>query len=130
MSGAGTPTEVKRRQLSKLTGEHPALASDPSCPYDHIRNLSTSPDELVAVRSLLATRVVLTQRVLPGGPSSVVRGLVIPGGKTLSLSPFGNDVVLQDPAPYEASKEVPLTLVFRDAGPVTIEASVTGPGTP
>ncbi|MCW2929442.1 MAG: hypothetical protein JWM19_404 [Actinomycetia bacterium] len=39
-------------------------------------------------------------------------------------------MVLEDPAPYEASKEVPLTLVFRDAGPVTIEAAVAGPGTP
>ena len=63
-------------------------------------------------------------------PASVVQGLVIPGGGTIALSPFGDDVVLQDPAPYEASKEVPLILVFRDAGTVTIQAAVTAPGTP
>jgi copper(I)-binding protein len=32
--------------------------------------------------------------------------------------------------PYEATRDVPLTLVFRNAGTVTIEAPVTPPGTP
>jgi copper(I)-binding protein len=95
-----------------------------------IRNLSGSPDELIAVHSPVARRVVLTRRDVPGGPSSAVQGLVIPGGGTLALSPFGDDVVLQDPVPYESGKEVPLTLVFRDAGTVTIQAAVTAPGTP
>jgi copper(I)-binding protein len=32
--------------------------------------------------------------------------------------------------PFENSRDVPLTLVFRRAGEVTIEAPVTAPGTP
>jgi len=39
-------------------------------------------------------------------------------------------VVLQDPAPFETSASVPLTLTFRHAGTVTIDAPVTAPGTP
>jgi copper(I)-binding protein len=39
-------------------------------------------------------------------------------------------VALEDPAPFENSARVQLTLVFRHAGTVTIQAPVTGPGTP
>jgi copper(I)-binding protein len=64
------------------------------------------------------------------GPRVVVGDLAIPAHGTLTLSPFGDDVVLQDPAPFETSSSVPLILTFRHAGTVTIEATVTAPGTP
>jgi hypothetical protein len=35
-----------------------------------------------------------------------------------------------DPASFEAGQVVRLTLIFRRAGQVTIEAAVTAPGTP
>jgi hypothetical protein len=37
--------------------------------------------------------------------------------------------VLQNPAPFEARQSAPLTLIFRDAGTVTIQAAITAPGT-
>ena len=91
-----------------------------------IQNLSGTPDELVAARSPLARHVVLRQRSGPaqGGP------LVIPAHGTLTLTPFGEDLVLQQPSPYESRATVPLTLTFRHSGTVTIDAPVTGPGTP
>ena len=92
-----------------------------------IRNLSGTPDELVAARSPFARRVVLTQRA---GPPAQVGGLVIPAHGTLTLTPFGDDLVLQQPSPYESRATVPLTLTFRHAGTVTVEATVTGPGIP
>ena len=95
-----------------------------------IRNLSDTPDELIAARSPIARRVVLTTRAGPGGPRRAVAGLAIPADGTLTLSPFGNDLVLADPAPFETAGTVPLILTFRDAGAVTIEATVTAPGTP
>jgi copper(I)-binding protein len=48
----------------------------------------------------------------------------------LSLSPLADDVVLENPVPFEGRQTVPLTLVFRHAGQVTIDAPVTAPGTP
>ena len=39
-------------------------------------------------------------------------------------------LVLQQPSPYESRATVPLTLTFRHSGTVTIDAPVTGPGTP
>jgi copper(I)-binding protein len=96
-----------------------------------IRNLSDTPDELIAARSPIARHVVLTTRPDPNtGPRTVVAGIAIPADGTLTLSPFGNDLVLQDPAPFETTSTVPLILTFRDAGTVTIEATVTAPGTP
>ncbi len=93
-----------------------------------IRNLSDTPDELIAARSPIARRVVLTTRAGPAGPRTVVAGLAVPADGTLTLSPFGNDV--QDPSPFETAGTVPLILTFRNAGTVTIEATVTAPGTP
>ena len=95
-----------------------------------IRNLSDTPDELVAARSPFARRVVLTQRTGPAGPPAQVGTLVIPAHGTLTLTPLGDDLVLQQPAPYESLATVPLTLIFRRSGTVTIDATVTSPGTP
>jgi copper(I)-binding protein len=93
-----------------------------------IRNISSTPDELIAARSPIARRVVLTTRA--GSGRTAVASLAIPAHGTLTLSPFGADLVLQDPAPYESQGTVPLILTFRGAGPVTVEATVTAPGTP
>ncbi|MBV9445640.1 MAG: copper chaperone PCu(A)C [Streptosporangiaceae bacterium] len=83
-----------------------------------IRNLTGTPDELISASSPIAPRVVLTGR------------LVVPAHGTVTFSPFGADVVLEHPAVYENSQTVPLTLAFRRAGQVTIQAAVTPPGTP
>jgi copper(I)-binding protein len=64
------------------------------------------------------------------GKQVAVHGLAIPGNGTLTLSPLAADVVLENPSPYEATRDVPLTLVFRNAGTVTIQAPVTPPSTP
>ena len=90
-----------------------------------IQNLSGTPDELVAARTPLARSVTLRQR----GPAQG-SPLVIPAHGTLTLTPFGDDLVLQQPSPYESRAAVPLTLTFRHSGTVTIDAPVTGPGTP
>lgn len=98
--------------------------------YLAIRNLTGTADELIAVRSPIARHVVLIGRDGPGSQPVVVSGLSVPADGTLNLSPLTDDIVLEDPAPFENSAGVPLTLVFRHAGEVTIEASVTAPGTP
>ena len=94
------------------------------------RNLSGSPDELIAASSPFARHVILTQRTGLAGPRTQVSALVIPAHGTLTLAPIGADLVLQQPSPYESRPTVPLTLTFRHAGTVTIDATVTGPGTP
>ena len=65
-----------------------------------------------------------------GGARKPVGALTVPGHGTLTLSPLTDDVVLENPAPFEDRTSVPLTLVFRDAGQITIDAPVTAPDTP
>lgn len=88
--------------------------------YVTIENLTGTPDELISVSSPDARQVVLTSST----------GLVVPAHGTLVLSPLGHDAVLVDPVPFESRGSVPLTLVFRNAGQITVNATVTAPGTP
>ena len=133
--GAGTLSRV-RIQVSlaavpmRAFTPQAAAAVGTATTFLTIRNLSDTPDQLISARSPIARRVVLTTRTGPDGPRTVVAGLAIPADGTLTLSPFGNDLVLADPAPFETASTVPLILTFRDAGAVTIEATVTAPGTP
>jgi copper(I)-binding protein len=133
--GAGTLTPVRLTITLAAVPQRAftvkaADAAGPAGTYLSIRNLGSTPDELMAVRTPTASHVVLTERTGLGGKQVVVHGLAIPGNGTLTLSPLAADVVLENPSPFEATKDVPLTLVFRHAGTVTIEAPVTPPGTP
>jgi copper(I)-binding protein len=133
--GAGTIRSV-RIQVSlaavPMRGFTPAAtaAARTAGTYLTIRNLSGAPDQLISVRSPVARRVVLVRRAGPAVRGTVVPALAIPAGATITLSPFGDDVVLLDPAPFEDDGSVRLTLTFRHAGQVTIDAAVTAPGTP
>ena len=133
--GAGTITRV-RIQVTlaavPMRGFYAAAdtAAKTAATYLTIRNLSGTPDELISVRSPIARRIVLRGRTSPAGGGSVVPALAIPADASVTLSPFGDDVVLIDPAPFEADGSVPLTLTFRYAGRVTVNAAVTAPGTP
>lgn len=88
--------------------------------YITILNLSSSPDELTSVSSAAAARVALTRRA----------GFPIPAHRSITLSPSGPDIVLISPARLQAGQIVPLTLTFRQAGKITVNATVTPPGTP
>jgi len=133
--GAGTITRV-RIQFSlaavpmRAYTAQAAAARNAAATYLTIRNLSAAPDELVAARSPICRRVVLTRRAGASGSSAVVPGLAVPARGTLTLSPFGDDVVLTAPAPFESDMTIPLTLTFRHAGEVTVQAAVTAPGVP
>jgi copper(I)-binding protein len=128
--GGGTLTRVRLQVTQaavpmraftpqKAAGVHAATT------FVTIRNLSGRPDELVAARSPFARSVTLRQ----SGPAAG-SPLVIPAHGTLTLTPFGEDLVLQQPSAYETRATVPLTLTFRYSGTVTIDAPVTAPGTP
>ena len=133
--GAGTLTPVRLQVVvaavpMRAFTAQAAAAAGAAHTFLTIRNLTGAPDELIAVRSPVAAHVVLTERRSPASPPVVVSGLAVPANGTLTLSPITDDVVLEDPAPFEESTTVRLTLVFLHAGTVTIEAPVTGPGTP
>jgi copper(I)-binding protein len=136
--GAGTLTRVR---LQVTQAAVPMRAFTPQAAdavrtagtFLTIKNLSGTPDELVAARTPFARRVVLIETTGPDGPAgppAQAAALVIPAHGTLTLTPFGDDLVLQQPSPYETRATVPLMLTFRHAGTVTINATVTSPGIP
>ena len=132
--GGGTLTRVQLQvslaavPMRAFTAQA-AVADHSATTFLTIRNLTGTADQLVAARSPLARQVVLTVRS-PAGHGTAVPSLTIPAHGTLQLSPFGSDLVLQDPQPFETLATVPLTLTFQNAGTVTIQATVTAPGTP
>ena len=108
-------------------------ATDPSGPagtFLTIWNPGKKADELLSVSSPIAHRIVLVRRSGPEDPGTVVPELAIPARGTLTLTPFGTDVVLRDPARYENDATVRLTLTFRRAGRISVTADVSAPGTP
>ena len=107
-----------------------AVPSGPAGTFLTIWNPGRKADELLSVSSPVAHRIVLVRRSGPEVPGTVVRGLTIPAGGTVTLTPFGNDVVLTDPVRYENDATVPLTLTFRRAGRIAVTADVSAPGTP
>jgi periplasmic copper chaperone A len=133
-NGAGTLTRVRIRVTLAAV---PMRAYTPAASkavhsagtYLTITNLGATADELIAVRSPVARRIAFTERADLGGSTVTVPALTIPGHGTLTLTPVSDDVVLLDPGWFEGSKTVRLTLVFRHAGQVTIDAPVTDPGT-
>jgi copper(I)-binding protein len=133
--GAGTLTRVSLQvslaavPMRGLTPQASARITTATT-FLTIRNLGGAPDELVAASSPDARRVLLTKRDGLTIRRTAVAGLQIPAHGTLTLSPFGNDLVLQDPVAFENLPSVPLTLTFRHAGTITIQATVTAPGTP
>ena len=107
-----------------------AAPSGPAGTFLTFWNPGKKADELLSVSSPIAHRIVLVRRSGPEDPGSVVPELTVPAGSTVTLTPFGNDVVLTDPARYENDATVPLTLTFRRAGRIAVTADVSAPGTP
>jgi copper(I)-binding protein len=120
-------------QITHASVSMPAVtargAASPTAPtYLTIRNLTGSADGLLSASSPAAARVVITRGPGPAVPSTSVV-LVIPARGSLSLSPFGADLVLIDPrSSLRSGQHVQLILQFWNAGPVTVTATVTPPG--
>ncbi len=133
IGGAGSLTRVRIRvtqaAIPMLSFTDHASAARTAPVYLTLRNLSGNADVLVSASSPDAARVELASR-RAGGSGRAVAALPVPARATVSLSPFGEDLVLVDPGPLVAGQQVQLVLRFRHAGIVTVEATVTPPGTP
>jgi len=97
--------------------------------YLTMRNLTGSGDTLISASSPSAGRVVLA-RSGPGEPASIPGGITVPAHGSVSLSPFGPDLVLIRPHALMSGEQIVLRLRFQRAGLITVTASVTPPGTP
>jgi copper(I)-binding protein len=130
--GGGTLSRIRIRitqaAVPMLSYTNPGAAGRTAPVYLTLHNLSGNEDVLLSASSPDAARVELTTR--RGAPGGALSQVIVPAGGTVSLSPFGQDLVLIGPKPLMAGQQVQLVLRFRNAGAVTVEATVTPPGTP
>jgi len=127
----GAAGTLRRMPLQFQLAAIPSPASTPGAPaptYVVIRNVG-GPDELLSVQATAASRVVLESSGDADIRQAILPGLAIPAGTT-SLSPFGPDIVLIAPHRLQVGATVPLTFTFRHAGRLTVEFTVTAPGSP
>lgn len=128
--GAGTVSRVTIRVGQAAVALPSSSMPNEAETFLTITNLG-DPDTLLSVRSSAAGRVVFVRHTgSAAGPGTAVRQVAMPAHGTLSLSPFGLDIVLQDPRSLAVGATVPLVLTFRHAGRVMVYATVTPPGTP
>jgi copper(I)-binding protein len=125
--GAGTISRV-RIEISSASVVITTASGSRAVTYLVLVNLG-SADELLSAASPGVRRIQLVQHNgSAAGPGHILHRLAIPAHATLTLSPFGSDIVLTGPAQLMPGRTVPLTLTFRNAGQVTVQAAVAPPG--
>ena len=132
--GAGSinPVRIQIAQAAVPMRSYPGAGTPSGAAHTFLTiwNPTGHPDQLLSVRSPVARHIVLWRSSGPEDPGSAAGELTIPARTRVTLTPFGNDVILTDPVRFEGGGPVPLTLTFRHAGQVTVTADVTAPGTP
>jgi periplasmic copper chaperone A len=130
--GAGTITRVRIQvtlaAIPLQSFSASAAAGRPTPAYLVIHNLTGTADELLVATTPASARVVLTRH--GADLAARVPALAVPAHGTITLDPFGPDLVLAAPHELAAGDTVPLTLDFRRAGQVRVQALVTAPGAP
>ena len=98
-----------------------------------ITNRGRQADALIAASTPAAARVEIHHTTLVDGMARMrpLAEIPIPAGATVKIEPGGMHLMLVDlGAPLVAGKPVPLTLVFRVAGRVTVDLAVEAPRAP
>lgn len=94
-----------------------------------IENTGDSDDQLVGVKSDVAARVELhTHKIDENGVAQMMQvegGFSIPAGETHMLKRGGDHVMFMGlKQPFEQGAKIPVTLIFEQAGEVSIEIPV------
>jgi copper(I)-binding protein len=127
--GDGSITRVTI-DVTAATIAMPATPGGEAVAYLSLEDLGTA-QRLVAATTPDARDTEFVQHDgSAAGPGRRLSALLIPEHGDLSLSPFGSDIVLVHPAALTPGEVVPLTLTFSGAGKLTVQATVTPPGTP
>jgi hypothetical protein len=84
----------------------------------------------LTIHNKAALSDVLRGADTPAARHVSLRPVTIPGRGTVTLTPFGADLTLDGLRRLVAGQHVPLTLDFRHAGRITVQATVTAPGAP
>ncbi len=96
--------------------------------FFQIYNAADKPDVLIGAASPAAESVVLRRGIWKGLNflNTVVKDISVRARKTMVLRPGVYEVTLNKlNAPVKVGAVLPLTLTFRDAGPISVDVPVT-----
>ena len=103
----------------------------PGVAYVTIRNTGSEPDELVGIETPVAAHPEVHEMVKDGDVMKMrpAAPIEIPPGGEVRLEPGGLHIMLmQLQEPLEEGGSIPLTLIFAEAGEVTVSAPVAAIG--
>ena len=95
--------------------------------YFTLENRGSVEDALLSASTPVAARVEFHQTTLSEGVARMrsLAQVQLPAGRTVKVEPGGIHLMLVElKQPLEAGTQVPLTLVFRDAGEIEVQLSV------
>jgi len=84
----------------------------------------------LTIRNKAVLADVLRGADTPAARQVSLRPVIIPARGTVTLTPFGTDLTLTGVRHLAVGQRVPLTLIFRHAGRITVQAVVSPAGTP
>lgn len=125
------PAAAHDYTLGPLTIEHPwgrpNIPNRPAVAYMTIANSSAAADRLVAARAPGFARVELHRSEMRDGVMKMrpVEAIEIPAGGSAQLAPGGFHAMLfEADARFAEGESYPLTLVFEEAGEITVSVDV------
>jgi periplasmic copper chaperone A len=95
--------------------------------YLVIRNYTSHPDSLIAVHTSAGGRVTFRMPADGGAETRSVPAISLPADTTVRLVPDGPHLLISGIGHLQSGKVITLTLEFRHAGPVRVQALVTNP---
>lgn len=112
-----------------------ARAPMPSTPgltavYLTITDSGAASDELIGASTPAAHEAMIMgeQQVEGGGVMQRLPAVSIPAHGSVSLGPYTDDIMLQDPGSLHVGESVTLTLTFRTLGTVDVPVRIVAPG--
>lgn len=95
--------------------------------YLVIRNYTSRPDSLISVRTSAGGRVVFRMPADGGTRMHSVPAITLPANTTVRLVPDGPHLLISGIGHLQNGKVITLTLEFRHAGALRVQALVTNP---
>lgn len=124
-------TELGALTITAPWARATAGAGRPAAFYVEIRNDGLTDDALTGISTPVAGMAMLHQAVIADGRASMahVEAVPLPAGQTVRLEPGGYHAMLTGlDAALQPGGQFPVTLDLRQAGKVTVSATVMGMG--
>lgn len=127
-----TPTIAHEFTSRGVTVAHPWARATPSgakvgAAYFEMKAAAGKGDRLIAARSVVAGSAEIHSHIMEGGIARMRRvdAISLAGGKSMVLEPAGYHVMLMDlKQPLKEGDLLKLTLIFENAGPIEVDATV------